>query len=309
MSADDVPGGDAGRHLFGLAPDEFTAARNALAKQLRATGAKAEAALVAKLRRPPSTAWALNKVARERPDLIDAVVAAGAALRAATEEALAGDASSLRPAHAEERRAVDTATAVAAGYLAATGQGAGDGPRQRMAGTLRAAMVDPGVAVALGDGVLDDDRDAPGFGLDALSPSAAGTAARRRSSPLGGRPPSTAWALNLEAEAVGAPAVDEVTVRRESEQAAERAAAAEAVGKATQQAARSATAADEAERGAQAARDAAVTARARAEAAATHASELEATAEAASAEAAAARAAASDAAARATELANAADPS
>lgn len=191
-----MPGGDAGRDLYGLVPGEFTAARNALAKQLKTAGDKDEAALVAKLRKPPTTAWALNKVAREQPGVIDAVLDAGAGLRAATENVLAGDASGLRTAQAWERRSVDAATSAGAAALTAAGQGAGDAARQRMAATVRAAMVDGDVANALRDGVLDDDRDAPGFGLDAFSPAVAGSAARRRAS----APPPTKPAPAGQAE-------------------------------------------------------------------------------------------------------------
>ena len=180
MTGADRPGGDDRKALYGLEPSEFTAARNALSKRLKAAGDKESAAQVAKLRKPPVTAWALNTVARRLPGVIDAVIDAGAGLRAATENALAGDASGLRTAQAWERRAVDAAVTTAAEVLADAGHGTTDAARQRMAGTLRAAMVDPTVAEALRGGVLDDDREAPGFGLDAFTAAAAGSAATRR---------------------------------------------------------------------------------------------------------------------------------
>lgn len=183
MTAPDHPGGDDRRALYGLEPSGFTAARNDLSKRLNAAGDKDTAALVAKLRKPPVTAWALNAVARRLPGVLDAVLDAGAGLRAATENALAGDASGLRTAQAWERRAVDAAVTTAAEVLADAGHGATDAARQRMAGTLRAAMVDTEVAAALRAGVLDDDREAPGFGLDAFSTASAGSAAARRERP------------------------------------------------------------------------------------------------------------------------------
>src|SRR4051794_33762768 len=48
--------------LLTVPPDEFVAARNALAKSLRAAGRKQEAAAVAALRRPTAVDWALNMV-------------------------------------------------------------------------------------------------------------------------------------------------------------------------------------------------------------------------------------------------------
>ena len=49
--------------LFVVPPEEFVAARNALAKQLRAGGERERAAEVAALRRPSVPDWALNVVA------------------------------------------------------------------------------------------------------------------------------------------------------------------------------------------------------------------------------------------------------
>src|SRR5436190_19943757 len=92
-------------HLYALSPEDFTAARNALAKELRAAGDKDTAAAVAKLRRPSVGAHALNQVAREQPEVIEDALDAGIALREASEAAAGGDASGLREATAAERAA------------------------------------------------------------------------------------------------------------------------------------------------------------------------------------------------------------
>ncbi len=308
MTTADVPGGDAGRDLYALVPDGFTAARNALARRLRTSGDRAGAALVAKLRRPPVSAWALNMLARERPEVVDAVYGAGAALRAATEEALAGDASALRTAQVDERRAVDAATTAAAGFLTEAGLGAGDGPRQRMAGTLRAAMVDETVAAALRDGVLDDDRDAAGFGLDAFS-AAAGTATRRRA-PSRAAPGAAGTKRSpqpIEGPTSGndhaAPSADQAAAAAEAAAAERRTAEAE---EAERHAVRLRKAADEAERAAGSARDRATAARAEAADAAARAEDAAAASAAATTSAAAARSTADDASAHADEIRKAA---
>ncbi len=155
--------------LYGVVPEQFIAARDALAKRLRSEGNQAGAARVAKRRRPPLTAWALNQVAREAPDLLEALHQAGARLRAAMEQALQGDASQLRPARAEERTAVDAVVADAVSRLEGGGYTATGVMGQRLAATLRAAIVDESVAALLGQGMLDGDREAPGFGIDALT--------------------------------------------------------------------------------------------------------------------------------------------
>ena len=305
LSGAEVPGGEAGRELYGLDPDQFTAARNALAKQLRTDGDKAEAALVAKLRRPPATAWALNRVVRERPGVVDAVLDAGADLRVATESALEGDASRLRTAQAWERRAVDNAASAAAAVLTAAGHGGGDAARQRMAGTLRAAMVDADVAAALRAGVLDDDRDASGFGLDAFSDAAAGSATRRRAParPHRAAPRSTAGSPDGSPDGAAGTAPD---AREAADRAVERAEAVAAAERATRRAAELARSATDLEQAAGAARDVATTARTEAERAMAAAAALEAAAEAAAAGAAAARAAADEADAQAAEATRAA---
>src|SRR4051812_39551314 len=74
--------------LYGLPLEEFTPARDALAKELKAAGRKDEAAEVKSLRKPSLAAWALNRAAREHADAIERLRAAGADLRAAQDEAL-----------------------------------------------------------------------------------------------------------------------------------------------------------------------------------------------------------------------------
>jgi hypothetical protein len=155
--------------LYQVEPGQFTAARNALAKQLKAEGQRDEATRIGKLRRPPVTAWALNQVARLQPDLIGDVLETGGRLRAAMQKAVDGDASGLRDAQGAQRRAADAAVAAAAARLEAAGHPANDAARQRIGATVGAAVVDDTVAEELRSGVLDGDRSAPGFGLDSLT--------------------------------------------------------------------------------------------------------------------------------------------
>jgi hypothetical protein len=163
--------------LYGLAPEDFTAARNELVKRLRAAGRRDQASGVARLRKPPATVWALNQVARQSPEALRAVFDAGARLRAAMDAALGGDASSVRAARADERQAVAAAVAAAGRHLEGSGHPATDAARRRMEATLRAAMVDDSVAERLGQGVLDADQDAPGFGFGGSAGSLAGETA------------------------------------------------------------------------------------------------------------------------------------
>ena len=156
--------------LYGLAPDAFTAARNELVKRLRAAGRREEASGVARLRKPPATAWALNQVARKDPDVLSAVLDAGGRLRSAMDAALGGNASDVRAARAAERAAVVVAVAAAGRHLDSAGHAATDAARRRIEATLRAAMVDDSVAERLNRGVLDSDQEASGFGFEGSAP-------------------------------------------------------------------------------------------------------------------------------------------
>ena len=76
--------------LFAGPPGEFTAARTALVKDLRAAGEREEAERVGALRRPTKLAAELNRLAREEPDGLEAAIAAEEALARAQEAMLGG---------------------------------------------------------------------------------------------------------------------------------------------------------------------------------------------------------------------------
>ena len=152
------------RSLYRLAPEEFTAARDARARRLRAAGEREKAEEVRRLRRPNPAAWALDQVAQTQPELIDAVLAAGSELREAME---VGDGRHLREAERSTRQASDAVVDEAERTLVAAGHAVSDDLRSRLTATLRAAIVDPAVAAQVQSGMLDRDVELPGFGLEA----------------------------------------------------------------------------------------------------------------------------------------------
>jgi hypothetical protein len=87
--------------LYGLPPEEFTAARNALANRLREDGDKAEAKRVRGLKKPSLPAWTVNQLARKHGGRIEELLR----LRDEIEEA--SSAADLR-SRTEERRKVLT---------------------------------------------------------------------------------------------------------------------------------------------------------------------------------------------------------
>jgi hypothetical protein len=147
--------------LYAVRPDEFVAARNALVKALKAAGEKDLAGSVAKLRRPSTTAWALNSVSRDQPALVDAVLSAGEQFAAA-----ARTGEGIRDAQNAVRDAVESSVNAAIGILDAGGHGTTDRTRQLLAGTLRAAIADEEVAALLRSATLATDHEE--FGLDSL---------------------------------------------------------------------------------------------------------------------------------------------
>jgi len=143
--------------LYGLPPDEFIAARNALAKQLRADKRRADADDVAKLRRPPQSAWALNHLARTDPSHIQHFLGSAARLS----EALTDDSPDLRDAQADFRSSIEVTVGAAAHGVGITEEGM----RSRIRNIVLAASVDDSVAEQLRTGTVTDDHDAPGFAL------------------------------------------------------------------------------------------------------------------------------------------------
>jgi hypothetical protein len=141
--------------LFGLPPDEFTAARDARSKRLKAEGDKAGAAEVKALRRPTVAAWAVNQVARDQPSLVEAVVEAGRALVAAQEHLLGGGGrDELRSATAARREAVAAATKAAVAL-------AGDTHRDAIHATFDAAATDEDAGALVTAGRLTKELDPP----------------------------------------------------------------------------------------------------------------------------------------------------
>jgi hypothetical protein len=159
---------EAVRELYGLAPGAFVAARDALAKQLRAEGDAAGAAAVKGLRRPTVAAWAVNQVARDQPVVVAAVLDAGAALGAAQREVVAsGDRALLRAATTTLRQATAAAVRAAVAH-------AGEAHRDAIAATFDAAATDPEAGAQVQAGQLSETlQPTSGFGALGELPAAA----------------------------------------------------------------------------------------------------------------------------------------
>ena len=152
--------------LYGLAPGEFTEARDALVKRLRADKERELANQVKGLRRPTVAAWALNQLVRNRRKDVEALLAAGEELREAQEQLVGGgDRSAFQRAAAKERELVAKLARDAASLAAEAGVGSSQGLEEKLISTLHAAALDEETAAELGAGrVLRERQAVAGFG-------------------------------------------------------------------------------------------------------------------------------------------------
>ena len=155
--------------LYQLPLDEFTAARNALAK-----AAGAAAAEIRALQKPPIAAWAINQVYWRGRPAFHALTAAAAALRAAHTAVVTGKKADLRAAGTAHEDALEAVVKLAIAILGDAGQPATDATRQAIATTLRAlpASTDP-------PGRLTQVLQPTGFELLAGLPAAVSLGAAR----------------------------------------------------------------------------------------------------------------------------------
>src|ERR687897_233423 len=167
---------DALDRLFHGPLEEFTSARNELAKSLRSDGEAEAADWVKSLRKPSRGAWLVNQLAR-RADEVGGLLEVGEELRAAQEEMLAGatDREKLREAARREQEAVDSLLRTADGIGREHGVGAQI--LTRVGETLQAAAGDPDLAEAIRRGRVTKEQRAASIGL--VGPASAPAPARK----------------------------------------------------------------------------------------------------------------------------------
>lgn len=146
---------DVADRLYGLPPEQFTAARDAAAEQ--ADDAAARKAVKA-LRRPSASAWVLNLLARGQPELLEQVLALGSALAEAQRD---GRGDVLRELGRQRRRLVGAVTGTAVGLA---GRPVTAQVRAEVEQTLEAAVADPASAEAVRSGRLVRSLEHAGFG-------------------------------------------------------------------------------------------------------------------------------------------------
>jgi hypothetical protein len=119
--------------LYQLPPEEFTAARNALAKR-----AGADAARIRGLTKPPIGAWAVNQLYWQDADTWNALIEASENARRAHRAVLSGKNADVRAANKVHDEAVDRALKATLALLAKAGHPATDATKHAIGTTLRA---------------------------------------------------------------------------------------------------------------------------------------------------------------------------
>jgi hypothetical protein len=143
--------------LAAVPPEEFVAARDELAKRLKAEGDAAAAAEVKKLRKPTVAQWITQQTRRRHADEIDALRAASADVAAAQEAAItSGDRNTLTAATTKRREALNAVGQAVDQVLADHGR-----PAQYREEVLSAIESDVTAEIASGTFGLRDDLELP----------------------------------------------------------------------------------------------------------------------------------------------------
>jgi hypothetical protein len=144
--------------LFEIAPEEFTAERDRIAKRLKEQGDDGAAAEIKALKRPSITAYALNLVARRDSDLIGSLLEADERMRTAKSRA------DMDGAKADRQKAISAISGKAISVL--TGQGRSVTPqvKERLTETLLAVATDDPTRELLEHGRLLKEAKAGAFG-------------------------------------------------------------------------------------------------------------------------------------------------
>ena len=187
---------DADRSPVSLPLDEFTPARNALAK-----GAEGEAARVRALAEALIAAWAVNQLYWRKTEVWNALLAAAENAQRVQRAVLAGRAGDVRAASKVHDDAVEKAVRATLALLETAGQPATDQTKHAIGTTLRALPGDEP------PGRLSRTLQPAGFGIP-TGPSVAAGASRPASPPArrrgnNGRPGRKVDAKTLNSRAPG----------------------------------------------------------------------------------------------------------
>ncbi|MFG1626762.1 hypothetical protein [Kribbella sp. NPDC049227] len=145
--------------LYGLTPEQFTAARNAAAKD---GGDASTGEAIKTLRKPTLAAWLANQLVRADPDGVNDLTELGEQLRQAH---ASGDGTQLRRLTPRRHSLVQRVVQTARDLAREQGRPVSEQITQRLTEALDAALVDPGAAQLLRSGQLTSALRHVGFGV------------------------------------------------------------------------------------------------------------------------------------------------
>ena len=176
--------------LYGLPPNEFTAARDEAAAQAKADGQPPLAKQIGALRKPVAAAWVINLLVRRRRSDVERLFAIADRLREAQRT---GEGAELRDLNRAAQAVVPAVVRVAGDLARSSGRPMTEAVAGQVHQTLRAAMADPTAAAAVLSGRMIGALEATGGeSIDvssaiAIPTSVTSLAARAgRRSPAGG---------------------------------------------------------------------------------------------------------------------------
>jgi hypothetical protein len=159
--------------LYREHPEGFVAARNELARELRAAGDREEADRIKKLRRPSVAAWLLNRTALSSPRVLQEFAEACGRLEEAQGQALEGDDDAVaewRAAAARQRESNAAVVETAAALARDAGHPVNRHALDLVGETLQAASGDADLRDRVVRGRLERERSAPTLGMPAVAP-------------------------------------------------------------------------------------------------------------------------------------------
>jgi hypothetical protein len=148
--------------LYGLAPEDFTAARNQLATTAKDAGDERAGTTLKALRKPTLAAWLANQLVRTDPAGIDDLTTLGEQLQSAH---LSGDGARVRELTRVRRHLVRSLVKTARTHAESLGRPVSEQAAVKLTETLEAALVDRGAAQLLRTGQLTSAMRHVGFGV------------------------------------------------------------------------------------------------------------------------------------------------
>jgi len=162
--------------LYALPLAEFTQARNARAADARGDGDRELADSIRQLKKPSSSAWAVNMLVRNRESEVQQLLELGEALRAAQSDL---DADQLRELGKQRQKLIAAVVRQARALADELGDPIGAAAADEVGQTLQAALGDPHAADAVTAGMLTRPLAAEGWGEVDIDASSALPSKRR----------------------------------------------------------------------------------------------------------------------------------